>query len=115
MRVLVCGDRRFDDWSLLCQVLGRFGIDEIIEGGATGADFLARVWAKYLGVPFREFPANWKLYGKAAGPIRNKQMLDEGKPDLAIAFLAPGSRGTKDMIEQARKAGVEVEVIDVEV
>jgi len=85
----------------------------IIEGGAKGADFLARVWAKHKMLNWIEFPADWKQYGVRAGPIRNKQMIDEGKPDLVIAFLAPNSRGTKDMIAQAQKAGIETKVIDI--
>src|SRR6186713_1671523 len=113
MRILVCGSRHFDD----LKVLHRELLDVVknneapfvfIEGGAKGADFLARCWAKFEGYEFEEYPANWKEHGKKAGPIRNKQMLDEGKPDLVIAFLAPNSRGTKNMIEQAEKAGVPV-------
>lgn len=120
MRVLVCGWTEFDDWDLLNSVLTRLytrapivdgKVDfTIIEGGAKGADFLARVWAKFLHIPYIEFPADWKKYGKAAGPIRNQQQLDEGKPDIVVAF--PGDRGTADMVRRAKKAGVEV--IEVE-
>lgn len=115
MKVLVCGHREFDDWNLLCSTLGPYASldNTIIEGEAKGADFLARVWAKWQGVPYEAYPADWKTYGKAAGPIRNKQMLTEGKPDLVVAFLAKDSIGTKNMIDQARKAGVETVVIDV--
>jgi predicted Rossmann-fold nucleotide-binding protein len=52
------------------------------------------------------FPANWPKHGKGAGFIRNQQMLNEGKPDLMIAF--PGGKGTADMIEKAIKAGIKV-------
>ena len=55
------------------------------------------------------YPANWKKHGRAAGPIRNKQMLEEAKPDLVIAF--PGGAGTANMVKQAREAGVKVEII----
>jgi hypothetical protein len=60
-----------------------------------------------------EYPAQWHKYGRAAGPIRNQQMLAEGKPDLVLAFHddIDGSRGTKDMVNRARRAGVKVEVI----
>jgi hypothetical protein len=50
-------------------------------------------------VPVIEFPANWKVYGRAAGPIRNMKMLLEGKPDLVVAF--PGGIGTADMVKKA--------------
>lgn len=121
MRILVCGHREFDDWDLLCETMKRNGIidrevlDEltIIEGEAKGADFLARVWAKHFKVKYEAYPADWKTYGKKAGPIRNAQMLREGKPELVIAFLAEGSVGTKDMINQAEKAGVPVKVIKI--
>lgn len=82
----------------------------IIAGEAKGADFLARVWAKWLQVDYIGFPAEWDTHGKRAGPIRNKQMLTEGKPDLVIAF--PGRRGTADMVSQSKKAGVEVIEVD---
>lgn len=113
MRVLVCGGREFDDWKLLSETLqfkfaGYSPNLTIIQGGAKGADFLSKVWAKYIGwnVRVEEYPADWKQYGKAAGSIRNQQMLDEGKPDIVVAF--PGGIGTADMIRRAKKANVEV-------
>lgn len=118
MRVLVSGSRHFSDSRLLAEVLDRVGreqgpITEVIEGEARGADTLARLWAERRGIEVHKFPADWTAHGKAAGHIRNKQMLDEGKPDLVIAFLAPNSRGTANMISQTEKAGVPVKVIDI--
>ena len=55
------------------------------------------------------FPADWKTYGRAAGPLRNARMIAEGKPDLVLAF--PGGRGTADMTRKARAAGVEVRAV----
>lgn len=88
MRILVCGGRDFDDWGKLYDNLDDYLSPDliIIQGGAKGADFLARVWAKHMGVEWHEYPADWMSHGKAAGHIRNKQMLDEGNPDLVIAF-----------------------------
>lgn len=112
MRVLVCGGREYDDWRMLASSLGSIYKENgrlpltIIEGGAKGADFLARVWAKWHGMSFEEYPADWKAHGKAAGGLRNQQMLDEGKPDIVIAF--PGGTGTADMTARARKANVRV-------
>jgi YspA, cpYpsA-related SLOG family len=113
-RILVCGGRGYDDWLTFCNAMKLYvGIFRgpnpsitIIQGGASGADFLGKVYAKYVGFTHLEFPADWKQFGKSAGHIRNQQMLDEGKPDLVIAF--PGGVGTKDMVARARKAGVEV-------
>jgi len=115
MRILVCGDRNFTDYELLCDVLQDYNSDKtvIIEGGASGADSLARQWAIERYIDFKEYPADWEKYGKAAGPIRNKQMLDEGKPELVITFLAKDSKGTKNMIEQATKANVPVKMINI--
>lgn len=110
MRVLVCGGRDFKNTELLYSVLDDLKkvetIDCIIEGDAPGADRMAGYWAKKNRIDLKIFPADWKTWGNSAGPIRNKQMLDEGKPDLVIAF--PGGKGTKNMIQQARKAGVKV-------
>lgn len=109
MRLLVCGGRDFDDFGLMRDVLTEFegghaGITTLIHGGARGADALAEAWATMRRIPCAAFPADWSRHGKAAGPIRNQQMLDEGKPDYAIAF--PGGRGTDDMAERCIKAGV---------
>lgn len=104
MKVLVCGGRKFADANLLYRTLDRLhaehGFTEVIEGGAIGADTLARNWARRRRIKVRTFHAQWFRYRKAAGPIRNAQMLDEGRPELVIAF--PGGPGTRNMIEQAR-------------
>ena len=118
MRVLVCGGRNFDDRSAMARVLRRFKpaipTDDdlaehvIITGGASGADELAAQYAEVFGIRLRVYPADWKTHGRAAGPIRNQKMLDEGKPDLVIAF--PGGRGTADMVRRAKAAGIPVEL-----
>ena len=120
MRVLVCGSRYFNDLLFMKQTLQRmFDVDDtvtLIHGDADGADRLSeQALTGYFrgGFEVKRFPADWNKHGKAAGPIRNKQMLDEGKPDMVIAFLAPNSRGTKNMIEQAEKAGIPVKVINI--
>lgn len=110
MRVLVCGGRDYTDHIRVTTVLSKLhseaGIDGVIEGGARGADRLAREWADRWHVPVETYEADWENQGSFAGPARNRRMLDEGKPDLVIAF--PGGRGTADMVRKARKAGVEV-------
>lgn len=115
MRVLVCGGRNFDDRAAIAKALAPYKPANVVTdvsdcililGGAPGADTLAEEWADVFGVRKRIFPANWKEHGRAAGPLRNQRMLDEGKPDLVIAF--PGGRGTADMVRRAEKAGVPV-------
>lgn len=82
-------------------------ITTLIHGGARGADEGAAEWgAKWGGVTVVAYPADWKKHGKAAGPIRNQRMIDEGKPDVVIAF--PGGRGTADMIRRAEDNGIPV-------
>jgi hypothetical protein len=108
--VLVCGGRTFDDWYGLCRYLDAMHkatpIGLLIHGAAPGADTLAETWAGSRGVPTRRFIAYWHADGKAAGPMRNRRMLLEGKPNLIVAF--PGKKGTSDMMQQAREAGVRV-------
>lgn len=109
MQVLVCGGRDFTDRERLFRVIDWLCPDQItciIHGGATGADTLAGEWAKYSYVECKVYPAQWDKYGRSAGPVRNQQMLDEGKPDLVLAF--PGGAGTRNMIMLARRAGVDV-------
>lgn len=110
MKVLVCGGRGFSDESAIVNHL--FGLDDedpitaIIHGGASGADTIAGHTAELLKVPCTVYRAAWKKHGKAAGPIRNQRMLDEGKPDLVVAYA--GGRGTADMVRRAKAAGVKV-------
>jgi hypothetical protein len=124
MRVLVCGGRDYQDkekvWTTLYQIADEYKLwaepDEygntlpsgltIIEGGAKGADALAADFAVVNWTGLKEFPADWEQHGRAAGHIRNKRMLVEGKPDLVVAF--PGGKGTANMVKQAEEAGVKV-------
>lgn len=108
MRVLVCGGRNFEDNKLLKRTLNAINrlspINLIIQGKARGADTMAKNWAKANKIKVRGFKANWDKYGKAAGPIRNKKMIDKGKPDMVVAF--PGGIGTHNMVKKAEKAGI---------
>ncbi len=104
MRVLVCGGRDFNDIKLLWATLNEINITVLIQGGARGADEHAKHYAQDTVIPFEEYPADWNKHGRKAGYIRNKQMLDEGKPDLVVAF--PGGKGTAMMVKLAKEAGV---------
>lgn len=110
MRVLVCGGRDYHQFAAvdkaLRQVHDQYGIDVLIHGAARGADSLGAKWAEQRGIPTLSFPADWDKHGRAAGHIRNAQMLDEGKPEGVVAF--PGGRGTADMVRKARAAGIKV-------
>lgn len=135
MRVLVCGGRGFGEmpkgvtpltpehsrhWrrvgeerSFMARSLGSLDPRPsiVIHGAASGADSYAQKWAKSAGIPDLPFKANWYPNGfgrldRSAGPKRNQQMIDEGKPDLVVAF--PGGSGTADMVKRARAAGIPV-------
>lgn len=114
-RVIVCGGRDLDvrkSHDALSRAFhGRAWPRWIFNGGAGGADEAAREWALSHEIGSRVFPADWATHGRAAGPIRNQQMLDEGQPDLVVALWDGSSRGTEDMIRRAVKAGVPVEII----
>jgi hypothetical protein len=109
-RVLVCGGRDYADrrrvYGILDVAHAANPIVWLIAGGANGADALAIDWARKEQVKFQVFNADWESLGRKAGPIRNQQMLDEGKPHMVIAF--PGGKGTADMVRRAEAAKVPV-------
>jgi hypothetical protein len=113
MKVLVCGSR---DWPYPMAVTERIlDLAEahpdalVIHGGCRGADMRVEGAAMVCNLQTKVFPAEWRRFGRKAGPLRNLQMLDE-KPDLVIAFQCNGSRGTQHTINEARKRGIPVEV-----
>jgi YspA, cpYpsA-related SLOG family len=116
MRILVCGDRNWTDRKAIFETLDMYDFlseserAHIIEGAARGADTMAGEWAVERGAPLEEFPAEWTKHGRSAGPIRNAQMLREGKPDIVIAFHddLEKSKGTKDMVRRAKDARLPV-------
>lgn len=123
MRVIICGGRDFKDFdkgkAILDLLLGPytsykdgvFPTLTVIEGGAKGADTMADEWLsdnRYSRHIKRK--ADWEKHGRAAGAIRNREMLGDD-PDLIIAF--PGGLGTENMIKQAKKAGVPVLRVEI--
>lgn len=111
MRVLIYGGRDFVPTDLDYSWLNAMFMDHapgeitVISGEARGADTTGRIWATASGHEVERYPADWNTHGKAAGFIRNQQMLDSGV-DLAVQF--PGGRGTEDMRTRLNKAGVKV-------
>ncbi len=121
-RVLVTGDRKWGETTgRLSQDYGTMYArmkklqpgSVIIQGGARGADAMAKGIGQSLGFLVITYEANWDYQHRAAGPIRNGQMLKDGKPELVLAFHddIEGSKGTLDMVTKATKAGVPVEVM----
>ena len=114
MRVLVCGDRNWNDSKMISKALLSLpGHVTIIEGGARGADRMAATIARQTNrMEVEEYLANWDRYGKVAGVIRNLEMLIKGKPDMVIAFhtnLAL-SKGTAHMISIASRSGIPIKI-----
>lgn len=112
MRVIVCGSRHWNDRVMVKQTLIEVGATEIIEGECVGADIISRSVGEELGISVVSVPANWDLFGLAAGPIRNSRMLTY-KPDLVLAFhdYISQSKGTKDMVAKAKAQSVPVRIV----
>ena len=118
-RLLVCGSRSWtkvdDIRNCLNYLVEMFPDTTIIHGGARGADTIAGTVAAEMGLPVEVYPADWMAYGRGAGPIRNQKMLDDGHPDKVLAFVRPSldkSRGTRDMVQRARLAGIPTLVLE---
>lgn len=123
IKILVCGDRNWTNRQRLSSVLDKICLDngwvtnrpedredgnwlptaEIISGMAKGADTIAVDWAVVNWVNFHPYPADWNRFGRAAGPIRNEKMLNQGKPDMVVGFHNDlmNSKGTRHMIKIA--------------
>lgn len=118
LRILICGGRNYDDRTYFFHFMDRVletirGTGEsqkrdvvIIHGAARGADSLADDYGRERGLRVIRYPADWETHGRSAGAIRNKLMLTDGDPHVIVAFK--GGRGTQNMIQQGKKAGVPV-------
>lgn len=83
--------------------------DTVFVGDADGLDRLVRTFCKHLNIPYTVFKADWGEHGRAAGPIRNKEMLQSGA-NILIAF--PGGKGTENCVKQAKELGITVLRVD---
>ncbi len=118
-RIIVCGGRHFNDYdtleSLVDSVLAEKSLSnneiEIISGHCEGADMLGELYAKKHGIVCKVFPAEWTKYGRAAGPIRNSQMIEyasESTIPIVVAFVSPRTKGTIDTVNKATKRGFSI-------
>lgn len=121
MKIIFCGDRNWKNAILVGQVMGKLrdylGDFTVIQGCARGADTCAFNMAVWQGLPHEEFPADWDKHGKAAGPIRNRQMVNEGKANAVVAFHndIQSSKGTKDMVKYALEKELPVHIVSEEI
>tara|TARA_R110000744_G_C18948143_1_gene515257 strand:- start:30 stop:494 length:465 start_codon:yes stop_codon:yes gene_type:complete len=110
-RVIIAGSRHLTDYVFLKKMVDKLYPNlipleetiEIVSGGAAGADSLGEQYAREKGYTIKRFPADWGVHGKAAGPIRNRQMAVYA--DHLIAFPVCDSKGTANMINEANKRG----------
>ncbi len=114
IRLIIAGGRKFNQGALFNHAILLFlekhgQPDQVICGMAPGADTMAWLWAKGIGVPVEECPADWDRYGLGAGPHRNRQMARLGTH--LLAFWDGRSSGTWSMINLARDKGLEVKVV----
>ncbi len=120
-RIIVAGSRNFNNYRLLRSKLDEIiaGISdeiEIVSGNARGADRLGERYASEHNITVALFPADWSVFGKPAGIIRNQIMLNyvsKGKA-LVVVFWDGESRGSLDMIRRARSAGIETKVYRID-
>lgn len=119
LRIIIAGGRDFNNYNLLNSTISNYLKEntnnvEIISGTARGADQLGEQFSSNHGYRVRRFPAYWNLYGKSAGPMRNREMAEyaSGGQGVLFAFWDGKSRGTKSMINLAKKYGLEVHVVN---
>ncbi|HEF9752633.1 TPA: DUF2493 domain-containing protein [Campylobacter coli] len=120
MKLLVCGGRDYKDVEHFNKEMSNIfslyqnQIDTIIEGGASGADNMAKNYALKNKINLVEVKADWQHFGKAAGPIRNQRMLSMLDSNYCVlAFWNGVSKGTKNMIEIARNKNIKVIIINI--
>lgn len=115
MKLAVVGNRNYTNYitikSAIDQIRTHVAVTEIVSGGATGVDALAKRYATEEKIKYVEFPADWATYGKAAGPLRNQQIVDYC--DRVLAFPTDNSPGTQDTIKRATNANKILAVIKV--
>lgn len=108
MRLIISGGRSYQltpsDFKVLDWLHCESPVKEVLCGGATGADECGKLWANNNGIPVVLFPANWKQHGRAAGPIRNREMASCA--DAVVLF--PGGPGTRSMFEISKEFGLKI-------
>lgn len=113
MKVIIAGSRTITRELIIVDAVhaSKFEIIEVVSGGARGVDKLGERYAESLNLPLKRLPANWNKYGLKAGYLRNVEMANYA--DALIAVWDGKSRGTKMMIDIAKKKGLKVFVYEV--
>jgi hypothetical protein len=111
MRIIIAGSRTIDQVGfdqVISQCTWATEAESIVSGGALGVDQLAEAWASTNGVPVIRYNPDWKRFGRGAGIIRNRTMVENA--DALLAIWDGQSRGTKQIIQYAQAQGLRVEV-----
>lgn len=121
MKVIIAGSRSITDYETVDNAINHAlmnwriktvrAINEVISGGANGVDRLGERWARLNNIPIVILYASWAIQGRAAGPIRNQEMVN--RADALIAVWDGKSKGTQDIIDRANKKGIKVYVYNV--
>ena len=105
MKVIVTGGRNYDKKDKVYQILDELNPDIVVHGDCSGADYLSSMWVKDRNKTEIKYPY-LSQYGRAGGPIRNKQMCEENLDSILVAF--PGGNGTLNCISQAQKFNIKI-------
>lgn len=109
MKVAVIGSRSFNDYQRLKDTLSKIDVSLLVSGGANGADKLGEQYANENNIPTKIFLPDWEKHGKAAGFLRNTDIINEA--ELVVAFWDQQSNGTRDSIQKAEKQGKKVMIV----
>ena len=124
LRIIIAGSRDFNDYELLkksaIEIITKKtmlpDLTRIVSGGARGADTLGERFANEMGLEISRFIPDWDGLGKRAGYVRNAEMakfaVEDDNDGMLIAFWDGKSRGTKHMIDLAKRYGLEVHVVN---
>ena len=113
MIVIFCGDRNWNNFKVIEQVILSYPPDlTIVEGDCRGADKISGYLGRQLKRTVISVRAEWEIYGHGAGPIRNRKMIREYKPVEVVAFHnnINSSKGTHDMIVASLEVGLSVKL-----
>jgi len=117
IRITIGGYRKYNDYDVFCKNVDAYisetGADEItiLSGHCSGVDMMAERYAAEKGYCLEVYPAEWRKYGKAAGPIRNRRMVE--KSDMVIAFWNGSSKGTRNLIKCAEMLKKPVKIKEI--
>lgn len=117
MKIIIAGSRQLDNAADILPIIAEKlegsllieEITEIVSGKAKGIDTIGEMYAEYNSIPVKEFPADWTKYGRAAGPIRNREMALYG--DIALVIwdgISPGSKNMINTMKSLNKPVIEV-------